>query len=288
LSAAGLCAALAVLLGFAAARELWRGPLDRDGGQPAGAEEGGSPLRPAATASTSLRRHSARAALRLGLPERLRRSGLEARLPLAAVLIAKLAATACGAIAALAAAPAAPGRTAIAVALGLPAAGFLVPDALLERVARRRRRRLLAALPDALDLLAVNAGAGRGAGAGLSQLARGEGPLAEEMRVAVAELSCGVPLTAVLGSLRRRVPGAELATLAATIERSRRLGSPLAEQLRRQAAGLRRDGRRAVEERAARAAPKIQLVVALVLVPSVLLMIAAGLIANAGTLLAGF
>ncbi|MGC1167219.1 MAG: DUF4229 domain-containing protein, partial [Solirubrobacterales bacterium] len=43
-----------------------------------------------------------------------------------------------------------------------------------------------------------------------------------------------------------------------------------------------------VEERAARAAPKIQLVVALVLVPSVLLMIAAGLIANAGSLLSGF
>jgi hypothetical protein len=35
-------------------------------------------------------------------------------------------------------------------------------------------------------------------------------------------------------------------------------------------------------------APKIQLVVALVLVPSVLLMIAAGLIANADTLLGGF
>jgi tight adherence protein C len=271
LSAAGLLAAIAVLLGFAAVRELRR-------------ERAGI----GSTARRGLRGRSARAALRLGLPERLRRSGLEARLPLPAVLIAKLAGVACGAIVALVAVPAAPGRTGIAVALGLPVAGFLVPDALLERAARRRRRRLLAALPDALDLLAVNAGAGRGAGAGFAQLARGEGPLAEEMRIAVAELSCGVPLAAALGSLRQRVPGPELATLAATIERSRRLGSPLAEQLRRQAAALRRDGRRAVEERAARAAPKIQLVVALVLVPSVLLMIAAGLIANAGTLLAGF
>ena len=62
----------------------------------------------------------------------------------------------------------------------------------------------------------------------------------------------------------------------------------LADQLRRQAASLRRDQRRAVEERAARAAPKIQLVVALILVPSVLLMIAAALIANADVLLSGF
>jgi tight adherence protein C len=213
---------------------------------------------------------------------------LAPRLTLAAVLIAKMAGTACGGLAALAAAPAAPGRTAILVAAALPAAGFFLPDALLEREARRRRRRLLAALPDGLDLLAVNAGAGRDPAAGFAQLARGEGPLAEEMRVAAAELSCGAPFAAVLRSLRRRVPGPELATLAATIERSRRLGSPLAEQLRRQAAALRRDSRRTVEERAARAAPKIQLVVALVLVPSVLLMIAAGLVANAGTLLAGF
>ena len=231
----------------------------------------------------------ARAALWLDLPERLRRSGLEARLPLPALLLGKLAGLCLGAILALGAAPAAPGRIGIAVALGLPVAGFFLPDALLEREARRRRRRLVAALPDALDLLAVSVASGRGPGEGLAQLARaGEGPLAEEIRIAVAELSCGSPLSAALAALRARVPGSEIATLIASIERSRRFGSPLAEQLRRQASALRREGRRAVEERAARAAPKIQLVVALVLVPSVLLMIAAGLIANAGTLLAGF
>jgi tight adherence protein C len=272
-SAAALLTGLAVLLGFAAARELLAGRSTRF----------------VAALPFGLSRRSARAALRLGLPERLRRSGLEARLPLAAVLAAKLAAAAGGGLLALAAAPAAPGRTAVLVAVGLPAAGFLLPDALLEREARRRRRRLVTALPDALDLLAVSAGAGRGPTAGFEQLARaGEGPLAEELRLTVAELSAGVPFAAALRSLRGRVPGSELATLIAAIERSRRFGSPLAEQLRGQASALRRDGRRAVEERAARAAPKIQLVVALVLVPSVLLMIAASLIANAGALLAGF
>jgi tight adherence protein C len=231
----------------------------------------------------------ARAALWLDLPERLRRSGLEPRLPLPALLLGKFAGLCLGAILALGAAPAAPGRLAIAVALGLPAAGFFVPDALLEREARRRRRRLVAALPDALDLLAVSVASGRGPADGLAQLARaGEGPLAEEIRIAVAELSCGSSLSAALAALRARVPGSELATMVASIERSRRFGSPLADQLRRQSTALRREGRRAVEERAARAAPKIQLVVALVLVPSVMLMIAAGLIANAGTLLSGF
>ena len=204
-------------------------------------------------------------------------------------LFGKLLGASAGGALGLLAAPVAPGRISLLVLIGLPAAGFLLPQALRERRARERRRRLVAALPDALDLLAVSAASGRGPVAGIEQLARaGEGPLAEEMRLAVAELSCGVPFGAVLAALRARTPGSEIATLVAAVERSRRFGSPLADQLQRQAASLRRDSRRAVEERAARAAPKIQLVVALVLVPSVLLMIVAGLIANAGTLLGGF
>ena len=229
------------------------------------------------------------AARRLGLPARLRRAGLEGRFPLEALMVAKLASALLGGLAALAAAPAAPGRMSLLVAVAMPAAGFVGPDALLEREARRRRRRLLVSLPDALDLLAIGSAAGRGPAAGFGEIARdGSGPLADELRVAVAELECGRPLAAALAALRERVPGSEIATLCASIERSRRLGSPLADQLRRQASSLRRDQRRAVEEHAARAAPKIQLVVALVLVPSVLLMIAAALIANADILLSGF
>jgi tight adherence protein C len=222
-----------------------------------------------------------------GARELLRGRTPRPRLP--KLLFARLAGAAVGGLAGLAAAPVAPGRTALLVVVAMPIAGFLAPDAVLERRERRRRRRLIAALPDALDLLAVGAGTGRGPAAGIEQLAStGEGPLAEELRLAVADLSCGVPLGTALDSLRRRVPGSELATLVASIERSRQLGSPLADQLRDQATSLRRDSRRLVEERAARAAPKIQLVVALVLVPSVLLMIVAGLIANAESLFAGF
>jgi tight adherence protein C len=215
--------------------------------------------------------------------------GREVRLQVPRLLLGRLLGGGCGALLGLVGSPVAPGRMSLLVLVGLPVAGFFLPNAILERRARQRQRRLVSALPDALDLLAVSAGSGRGPAAGIEQLARaGEGPLAEELRLTVAELACGVPLSAALASLRTRVPGGELATLVAAIERSRKFGSPLADQLRRQATALRRDSRRAVEERAARAAPKIQLVVALVLVPSVLLMIAAGLIANAGTLLAGF
>jgi tight adherence protein C len=204
-------------------------------------------------------------------------------------MAARLTSSAVAGLVALFAAPAAPGHLSLLVAIAMPLAGFFVPDALLQRRARLRLRRLVAALPDALDLLAVGAASGRSPASGFAEVARtGVGPLADELRVVVAELECGRPFAEALRSLRSRVPGSEVATLCAAIERSRRYGSPLAEQLRRQSSALRRDQRRLVEEHAARAAPKIQLVVALVLVPSVLLMIAAALIANADVLLGGF
>jgi tight adherence protein C len=275
-----LLASLAVLLGAAAIWEL----IGSRG------EELASAGRRALTLTTGGRARSlAEAALRLGIPQRLDRAGLTERVGVSAVLAGKLGGAGLGALAATSLAPAAPGRLAIVVAAALPAAGFLAPDALLERQARLRRRRLAVALPDALDLLAVGAAAGRSPGAVIGEIARGTtGPLARELAVAVAEIECGASQAEALDAVRRRVPGAEVGALAAALERSRRYGSPLAEQLREQATSLRRDQRRRIEEQAARAAPKIQLVVALVLVPSVLLMITAALVANSDVLLGGF
>jgi tight adherence protein C len=234
------------------------------------------------------------AALWLRLPERLARAGLADRVPVAVVLGAKLVCSALGAALAAVVLPAVPGRLSIVVALVLPAAGFLGPEAILERAARRRRARIMAALPEALDLLAVGTGAGRNPATVLGEISSGAGgPLADELAIAVAEIECGTPQRDAIDALRARNPaggglGAGLGALAAALERSRRLGSPLAEQLHEQASSLRRDARRRVDERAARAAPKIQLVVALVLVPSVLLMILAALVANADALFGSF
>jgi tight adherence protein C len=180
-----------------------------------------------------------------------------------------------------------PGNLAILVAIALPAAGFVAPEALLERAARRRRIRIAATLPDALDLMAVRTAAGRNPITVLGEISA-SGPLAAELAFAVAEIECGVPQREAIAALRDRVPGAGLSAMASALERSRRFGSPLAAQLHEQATALRADARRRAEERAARAAPKIQLVVALVLVPSVLLMILAALVAHADALFGRF
>jgi tight adherence protein C len=225
---------------------------------------------------------------RLGLSARLARAALGDRISAPSLLAAKSGAAFAGLLWALVLAPAAPSRLAWIVIAVLPAAGFLGPDAWLERRARGRLRSMRAALPDALDLLAVSTAAGRSPLAGLAELGAGEGALARELAMLTAESSCGCAQSEALASLRRRAPVREVAAMCGVIERSRRYGSPLADQLREQATALRGVQRRRIEEQAARAAPKIQLAVALLLVPSVLLMIAAGLLANIDRFMAGF
>jgi tight adherence protein C len=225
---------------------------------------------------------------RLRLTARLTRSGLSAQIAPSSLLAAKLGGALAGTLWGMAIAPGAPGRIALIVAAGLPLAGWLGPDAWLERRARQSLRTLRRGLPDALDLLAVGTAAGRSPVAGLAELGGGDGPLARELAMLSAETSCGVPQRQALESLRRRAPVREVAARCGVIERSRRYGSPLSDQLQEQATALRAAQRRRVEEQAARAAPKIQLAVALLLVPSVLLMIAAGLLANLDRFIGGF
>jgi tight adherence protein C len=82
-----------------------------------------------------------------------------------------------------------------------------------------------------------------------------------------------------LGGLERRLPMPEVRALVAALDRAARHGAPLADTLAAQAHDARLARRRRIEEEAAKAGPKIQLVVALLLVPSVLLLVAAGAVA---------
>ncbi len=273
-----LLVAFALVLGLAAARELM------PAGRPSSHDGPDTSARPPGVAWAAL----AALDLRLGLTARLTRAGLADRISPEALIAAKLGGALAGTLWAMIVAPAAPSRLGWIVAMGLPAAGFLGPDAWIERRARRRLRALRAGLPNALDLLAVGTAAGRSPLAGLSELGAGEGPLARELAMLSAESSCGLPQSEALDSLRKRAPVREVSAMCGVIERSRRYGSPLADQLREQATALRGIQRRRIEEQAARAAPKIQLAVALLLVPSVLLMIAAGLLANIDRFMAGF
>ena len=163
----------------------------------------------------------------------------------------------------------------------LAAAGaFLAPDVWLRRRARSRRLAVEAELADVLDLLRVAVAAGLSAGRALAEVGRRHpGTLAAELHRAAA---CRRARRA-----RRRRARRPRAPLPRRRHRAAH-GDAAPRRPPRRSARRRRSRRRpprrarararAHAERAARAAPQVQLVVALLLVPSVLLLVAAALI----------
>jgi tight adherence protein C len=268
---AGLAAALAVaaLAELAAARRRRRPRAHRGGRMPALlARTGGGALarmgsrwRPAGDAAA-----------------RLEAAGLDgAHAP---QLAAARGGAACAGLALIA--PLAPGMPLRWIVLTTGAAagiGYLAPDVWLRRRAQQRTRAIESELADVLDLLRVATAAGLPPRRALQEVGRRHpGVLARELARAAARIGLGAPDHEVLGKLERRCPAAGIPALTAALARARRLGAPLSPTLAAQAEQARARRAQRCAEAAARAAPKIQLVVALLLVPSVLLLVAAALI----------
>jgi tight adherence protein C len=214
------------------------------------------------------------------LGRRIAAAGRPAGLGPRELMAAKIAAAVVTGFVGAVLAASAPGRLGPLIAVASPLAGFLAPDLWLARLAADRARRVRRELPTLLDLLRVTVEAGSSLSEALRLVGeRADGPLAREWRVVGRQVSFGVPLEASLETMLEHVPLPEVRALVAALERSRRHGAPLAETLAAQARDARFALARRVREDAARAGPKMQLVVALLLVPSVLMLVAAALAA---------
>lgn len=274
-AAAGATAGIALLLPRA-------GPRGVD--PPGTAPEPSGPPHPSRGARLLLALASAGRLLRPpGAPRdlgaRIEAAGRPAGLGVRDVMAAKIAAAALGGGAALPLAALAPGRLGLLLGPLGAVSGFLAPDLWLARIAAERARRVRRDLPALLDMLRVTIGAGGSLTTALRSVGeRTSGPLAREWRVVADEVTLGVPLRDALQALVSRLPQPEIRAFVAALERSRRHGAPLGETLDAQARAARLTLARRIREDAARAGPKIQLVVALLLVPSVLLLVAAALL----------
>jgi tight adherence protein C len=275
LGAWGLALLVAPLLSLSRWRRPSRGSATAGGGgRQAGV--GQRLIRLLARAGGLLRPAAAPSGLALRLAAAGRPGGLGAGELLAAKLAAALAAAATG----VPLSAVAPGRLGPALVLAAPVAGFLAPDAWLARRAGERARRARRELPALLDLLRVTIEAGASLPAALAAVGEGaSGPVAAEWRAVGREVALGAPLSEALRELALRLPLPELRAFVAALERARRHGAPLADTLASHARDVRFTLRRRVQEEAARAGPKMQLVVAGLLVPSVLLLVAAALVA---------
>jgi tight adherence protein C len=225
----------------------------------------------------------ARLGRRLGAPaaprdlaRRLDAAGTPPTIAVAEVMALKCGAALAAFVAALPAVALLPGRLGPVALVAAPAGAFVAPDAWLARTTRRRRAAMAAELPEVLDLLHVAVSAGLSAQRALGEVGRRRaGPLAVELRTAAARAALGVPQAHALARLARRCPLDGVAALVAAIGRCERHGAPLAPALQALAADARAQRAQRVREHAARAAPKIQLVVALLLVPAVMLLVGA-------------
>ena len=157
----------------------------------------------------------------------------------------------------------------------------MLPDFWLARIARARADAAMRELPGMLDLLRVTIEAGRSPLAAMGLVGeRFDGPLAAEWRAAAAQVALGVSRGAALDQLGRRLPIGGVRAFVDTLTFASRAGVSLTDALVEQATAARHARRQQIRERAARAGPQMQLVVALVLVPSVMLTLAALLAAE--------
>ena len=221
---------------------------------------------------------AARRAAPRDLERRIEAAGRPGGLEPRELMAAKLAGAGVAALPGVVLGAAAPGRLGWLVVVAAPIAGFLAPDLWLARQAAARATTARRQLPELLELLRVTIDAGASLAAALAAVGeRADGPVAREWRAVGGEVALGVPLGEALSGMYRRLPLPEIRSLVAALDRARRHGAPLSATLAGQAHDARLSLRRRVQEDAARAGPKIQLVVALLLVPSVLLLVAAAL-----------
>ncbi len=219
------------------------------------------------------------------LAGRIEAAGRPAGLGVREVMAAKVAGSVLAGAAGFPLGAVLPGRLGVLVVAAAPPVGFLAPDIWLARLAAERARRTRRDLPALLDILRVTIEAGGSLASALREVGeRVAGPLAREWTAVAHEVAVGVPLAEALDGLATRLPQPEIRAFVAALHRSTRHGVPLGDTLAGQARATRFALAHRVREDSARAGPKLQLVVALLLVPSVLLLVAA---ARASALLDG-
>ena len=157
--------------------------------------------------------------------------------------------------------------------------GVIVPEYVLGAMIGRRRRIIAACFPDALDLLVICTMAGNSLVSGLRRVSRELQricpPLADELAVCADELTLSGNVSEALAHFALRVDFASARSLATTLTQSQRFGTPITQALRTLSRSERTEQIVALEEKAAKLAPKITLPMMLFILPTVGL-IAAG------------
>lgn len=157
---------------------------------------------------------------------------------------------------------------------------ILLPYGRVRSKANRRKRAIVRALPDAMDLLVTTVEAGMGVDAAFAMVTdKTEGPLSETLAQYLKQVGLGRPRREALIEIAERTGVEDLVEIANSIKQGEELGTPVGDVLRVQAEELRARRRERAQTRAQRAPVLMTIplatcflpaMVAFVIVPSML------------------
>lgn len=152
--------------------------------------------------------------------------------------------------------------------------GFFLPDLLMINKAQHRSDQIRKALPDSIDLLTISVESGLAFDAALAQVSRNsDGPLAQEFTRVLKEIQIGSGRSDALRALSERTDVDDLRIFLNSMIQAEKLGIPIADVLRVQAAEMRLKRSQRVEEQAMKLPVKIIFPLILCIMPAMFLVI---------------
>jgi tight adherence protein C len=155
--------------------------------------------------------------------------------------------------------------------------GWRLPDMLIGRMAKRRRRKLSEGVPDALDLLVICVEAGLGLEQSLDRVSRdiaiANPVIGTVLSNVVAEMRVLPQMRDALDNLARNTGLPAIKSVVTTLIQGIQYGTPLSHSLRILSAEMRAKNLIALEERAARLPVLLMIPVILFIMPSLFLVI---------------
>jgi tight adherence protein C len=165
------------------------------------------------------------------------------------------------------------GASASALVLGticLGAMGWVGPMFLLKRRATERLQRIDHEIPELVDLLVTAIEGGMGFGGALQLVAKSlQGPLGDEIRIALQEQNIGLTTNEALRNMASRVNTLSMQSFIQAVNQGESLGVSIGKIMRDLASEMRSRRRAAAEERAHKAGTKIIFPVAVCIFPAI-------------------
>jgi tight adherence protein C len=150
--------------------------------------------------------------------------------------------------------------------------GWVMPGFLLERSGAKRMQRIDYEMPELVDLLVTTVEAGIGFASSLQLVARRiQGPLGQELRLALQEQNMGLTIEEALEHMLERADAPALRAFVQAILQGQTLGVSIGKILRDLATDMRKRRRQMAEERAHKAPTKILFPLVVLILPALMI-----------------